>query len=346
MKTSFLPRLVNGQSGDPALFVDLIHEKRALLFDCGRLDALSAAELLRITDVFVSHTHIDHFIGFDHLLRLHMGRPHLIRIYGPRGINSCVRGKLSGYAWNLVQNHRLVFEVHEWAEQGITLTRYLCRKKFRQPDSRLLPASNILWRDDLVEISCEPLDHFITTLAFRVTERDFYNIDPVRLRELGLRPGPWLNQLKNWARSGSPAGVELQVDGRNFPAAELGAKLLIVSPGRSLAYVADCLGSEENLERIARLAHQADILFCEAAFLEEDRERARKTRHLTALEAGTAARRAGAKRLVVFHFSPKYEGRFSLLDEEAQNYFEGSSTSPEQITAPCETKAEIRNRCS
>ena len=41
MKTSFLPRLVNGQTGDPALFVDILREKRALLFDCGTLTNLS-----------------------------------------------------------------------------------------------------------------------------------------------------------------------------------------------------------------------------------------------------------------------------------------------------------------
>ncbi|MHC4600497.1 MAG: ribonuclease Z, partial [Planctomycetota bacterium] len=65
-KKFFSPKLVNGPAGDPALYVELLGEGQAILFDMGRLERLKPAELLRITHVFVSHTHFDHFIGFDH----------------------------------------------------------------------------------------------------------------------------------------------------------------------------------------------------------------------------------------------------------------------------------------
>ena len=50
----------------------------------------------------------------------------------------------------------------------------------------------------------------------------------------------------------------------------------------------------------------SDTLYCEAYFLEEDRERAVERHHLTAKTAGRIAREAGVKNLVVMHFSPKY----------------------------------------
>lgn len=323
MKTAFLPKLVNGPGGDPALYLDLFQEKRALLFDCGQSVSLSAAEILRVSDIFVSHTHIDHFIGFDHLLRLHVGRNKRVRVFGPRGITACVRGKLTGYTWNLVNRQRLVFEVYEWESRGVKRSEFFCRQRFRHPRTTSLPAAPRLWQDELISVRCTPLDHRIVSLAYSVRERDFYNINPVRLRQLGHRPGPWLNELKHWVRGGRPAGTTLTVDGRQLDPAPLAEQLLVITPGRKLAYVADALGSPANQEKIVELARGADILFCEAAFLHEDLKRARDTRHLTARQAGELARRAGVKRLVVFHFSPKYEGRFQELDDEAQRAFQG-----------------------
>ena len=74
MTPTFHPRLVNGRFGDPALFVEMLHRREALLFDMGDLSALSTRDLLRVSRVFVSHMHMDHFIGFDALLRVHVGR--------------------------------------------------------------------------------------------------------------------------------------------------------------------------------------------------------------------------------------------------------------------------------
>jgi len=321
MKTSFLPRLVNGQDGDPALFVDLLREKRALLFDCGTLAPLAAAELLRISDVFISHAHIDHFIGFDHLLRLHLGRGKRVRVFGPPGITACVRGKLSGFTWNLVKHQRLVYEVHEWDGRRQRITEFHCRDRFRPGPVLEQRPSEVLWSDALITVRAAVLDHKIPSLAFSVVEGDFWNINPVALEQLGLRPGPWLNELKREVRKPGGPAANLKVEGCEYAVRELAERLLIVTPGKKLAYVADARGSEENLAQIAQLAHQADLLFCEGAFLHEDRERADQTCHLTARQAGQAARRAQVRRLVVFHFSPKYEHRYSELEQEAQAAF-------------------------
>ena len=114
------PRLVNGRFGDPALFVEMLHRREALLFDAGDLSPLSARDLLRVSHLFVSHMHMDHFIGFDALLRVNVGREKVIRVVGPPGIGERVCHKLNGYDWDLVERYDtdLVFEVVDLGANG------------------------------------------------------------------------------------------------------------------------------------------------------------------------------------------------------------------------------------
>jgi len=70
------------------------------------------------------------------------------------------------------------------------------------------------------------------------------------------------------------------------------------------------------------LARGSDIMFIEASFLDAEAKRAAEKYHLTAKQAGTLARKAKAKRIVVFHFSPKYKGQREILENEALTAFE------------------------
>ena len=97
-----------------------------------------------------------------------------------------------------------------------------------------------------------------------------------------------------------------------------------ITAGRKIAYVVDCSFTDTNVEKIARLAKDADIIFIELTFLEADAELAKARHHLTARQAGTIARLAGAKRLVTLHYSPRYKGKGHQLAEEAQDAFLGS----------------------
>ena len=66
----FLAHLINDSLSDPGVYVKLKHRREALLFDMGELHNLAPRQILRISHAFLSHTHVDHFIGFDHLLRI------------------------------------------------------------------------------------------------------------------------------------------------------------------------------------------------------------------------------------------------------------------------------------
>jgi ribonuclease Z len=87
--------------------------------------------------------------------------------------------------------------------------------------------------------------------------------------------------------------------------------------------VVDCAFTRANVEKIVALAKDADTLFIEATFFEADAAIAAQRRHLTAHQAGTIARLAGVKRLVTFHYSPRYRGEGERLAEEAQLAFLG-----------------------
>src|SRR5438093_12663060 len=113
MTPSFSSYLINPPFGDPGLFIEIRWARRALLFDLGENQTLSTTRLLRASEVFVSHTHIDHFIGFDRLLRIALRRGKALRIYGPHGWLENLARKLRGYSWSLGDLYPLTIDVLE-----------------------------------------------------------------------------------------------------------------------------------------------------------------------------------------------------------------------------------------
>jgi ribonuclease Z len=108
---------------------------------------------------------------------------------------------------------------------------------------------------------------------------------------------------------------------KNFRLGDLAGDIARILPGYKMAYITDVSYSRENIETIAALAENADHLFIEAAFLDADRETAREKGHLTARQAGTIARWCRARKMTIFHFSPRYRGKEALLYREAEEAF-------------------------
>jgi ribonuclease Z len=325
MKTTFRPRLLNGQTGDPALLLGLRWQGRALLIDCGRIDRTPAAVLLPIEAVFVSHAHMDHFMGFDQLLRLFLARDATLRLYGPEGLADCVAGKLAGYVWNLTDEYAFVIEVTELGAHERRTTRFSARRRFvREPLGPPEPFDGVVVADPVFTVEAAALDHKIVSLAYAVRERTHLNVRPDAVAAAGLRPGPWLNVLKQHVRAGAPDETRIEVaPGERRRLVDLREQLLVVRPGQKVAYVVDTLFSPANARAIVRLVAGADLFFCEAPFLEADLEQATRRYHLTARQAGALARAAGVRRLHVFHFSPRYEGRYHEIVAEAEAEFAG-----------------------
>ena len=106
MTPLFHPHLVNGPFDDPGLYIEFLFEKRALMFDLGDIGNLSNRKILRISDVFVSHAHMDHFIGFDRMLRTMLGRGVHVRLFAPRdfSIGSGTNCPLTPGTWRRATN--------------------------------------------------------------------------------------------------------------------------------------------------------------------------------------------------------------------------------------------------
>lgn len=325
------PFLVNGRFGDPAVFVDYRFERRAFLFDLGDISALAPRQLLRVTDVFVSHMHVDHLIGFDHLLRLLIGRRRTVRMFGPAGLIDAIGHKLAAYTWNLVERYadELVFEVTEIHGDGSARTASFRMKQHFARDMRdARPVRDgEVHAEDAFVARCAVLDHGIPCLGFALQERAHVNVWTSRLEAKGLAVGPWLRELKRAVLDGRPDGTPVQAGerGPTLTLGELKRDVLSIVPGQKIAYVTDVAPSDANARAIVELAHGADILFIEAAFAAGDAAMAGARRHLTTVEAAAIARRAGARRLEPFHFSTRYEGREAEMLAEVEDAFAAGS---------------------
>lgn len=339
VKSAFLPRLINGPFGDPGLYVALRWQGTALQFDLGRMDRFPAAEILKLTHVFVSHTHIDHFIGFDRLIRLFLARNARLAVYGPPGIIRNVSGKLAGYTWNLVDGYPFVLTVHEVYPDRVERVRLHASTAFAVEPLERQSFDGVLYEDAAITVRAAHLDHRIPCLGFAVEEKTHLNVRKDELDRLGIPAGPWLNQLKHalrtgrtddtvitasWCRDGTECEMKLALG-------DLRKRLLVETPGQKLAYVVDTIFSAGNVAKIVSLVGDADVFFCESLFLDEDRDQALQRYHLTARQAGTLARFGKVKRLETFHFSPRYDGMADRLYAEAEAAFQGTITPDEPI---------------
>lgn len=336
MRCSLRPRLVNGPLGDPVLLVDFAHMRRALLFDLGDIHALAPRDALKVTHVFVSHTHMDHFCGFDRLLRLCLGRARTLRLYGPEGFLANLAGKLAGYRWDLVANYHdsLRIEAVEVLPGSRREQSFDCRDAFvpRAPP-RCETCDGTLVAESRFTVRAVVLAHSGPCLGFLLQERFHVNILKARLDDLGLAVGPWVNRFKTAlyeARPGDTAVAAATVDGaqRRFALEQLAATVTRITPGQRIAFVTDIGGTPANTAAVVALADGADQLFIEAAFLRRDADRARRRHHLTAAEAGAIGRRAGVRQLHPMHFSPRYGDGRELLQEARRSFAAGRDDTP------------------
>lgn len=155
-----------------------------------------------------------------------------------------------------------------------------------------------IYRDEKISLRAARLDHGVDTFGYRLEEHDGRTMLPEKLEAAGVR-GPVIKEL---IRQG-----EIEVDGRRVRLEDVSVE----KKGQSFAFVMDtrlCRGAFE-------LAEGVDLLVCESTYLSSEEREARAHGHLTAKQAGRIAKEAGAKRLVLSHFSQRYGGLRPFLDE-------------------------------
>ncbi len=335
MKPSLIPRLINDPFGDPGIYIDFIYEKRGILFDVGNVSALPGSDLTKVSHVFVSHTHIDHFVGFDQLLRVNFGREKTIRLFGPENFIRNVEGKLAGFTWNLVDRYdeSLTLEVTEALPGRIRRATFRAIEKFQRSSEKeeAFSETQPLWEEPSFKVYTAILEHRVPCLGFALVENKHLNIRKEKLEARKFVPGRWLNDLKtmineevpNDSKISVPIGELKEFETKLFTLGELKEELVEISPGQKIAYITDTVFQEGNNEKIVELVKEADKFFCESPFIAEEEERGRERRHLTSRQAGTLARMAQVKQLIPFHFSPKHFERKDQIYREAEEAFAG-----------------------
>lgn len=331
MRPLLHPTLVNGRSGDPALYIETLFESQAILFDLGDISNLSPRKIQRLEHIFVSHTHIDHFFGFDRLLRLLVGREKTVKLYGPPGFIEHVQHKLQGYRWNLVDRYvsDLIFVV---TEIDCSLSTRTARFRLKNAFSHETVAhgqciDGVIYGESTFRVSTILLEHRTPCLAFAIEEAAHVNVWKNRLEQLRLPVGPWLRELKRAVLENRPDDTLIRIglrgtspDTSELPLSML-RNVLTVTPGQKVAYVTDAADTPENRAAVIGLAQNADLLFIEAAFAAADTALAAERAHLTTATAGTLARQARVRRIEPFHFSPRYSGQEAVLLDEVMAAF-------------------------
>lgn len=323
--------LVNGVFGDPLLLLQIGHQKRCLLFDLGYHGPLSARTAHQVTDVFISHAHVDHICGFLWLMRCRIGHYPSCRIFGPPGLAKNIAGMIDGILWDRIGDkapHFDIYEVHgnqlhHWQiAAGSPLSKAL--------DVRTIK-DQIIWQEAQFQIRAVTLDHtakdcgpgnpFTPVLAYAFEPLRQVNVRQERLRALNLSAGPWLQVLKDHVLNGV-RDAEIQVNDRTFLSGELADQILLKSAGKRLVYATDLADSTKNRSVLCSLAQDAHTLFCEASFMNGDRDLAGFTGHLTTKACGEIGTEAAVQHLIPFHFS----GRYQALSDEI--YDEVSASCP------------------
>jgi ribonuclease Z len=256
---------------------------------------------------------MDHFAGFDRLLRPWLHRAGMLALVGPAGFVGQIEHRLRSYSWNLLDASSTDFRlrVSEFDGDRIASTaefharEAFARRELPPPEG---PPGTVLTEPDAA-VEAVALDHGIPSLAFALREKMRVNVWRSALDELGYPVGPWLNEAKRAMRRELPDDHTVEVP--RHGAISLGLlreRVFRVSRGQTLAYITDAADHPANRARIIRLAAGADQLFIEAAFLHRDRALAEAARHLTARAAGEIARAAGVRHVTPMHFSGRYLG--------------------------------------
>lgn len=277
-----------------------LHDK-LFLVDCGEGTQMQLrryrVKMQRIHHVFISHLHGDHYYGLNGLLStMHLlGRSKTLHIYADKGLEKL--HKLQQEVGELYLNFPVIFH------------------------DNFCETPRKLYEDNTVEVWGIPLDHRIATTGFIFREKPRKaNISRDAIAEHQLSVSEIL-ALKNGHDVGRTDGTLLKARELTIPS----------PPGRSYAFCSDTRYSERVIDAVK----DVDLLYHEATFDTSMEQRAAQTYHSTAAQAATVALRAGARKLMLGHFSARYLDE-SLLLKEALEVFEHTFLAEEgmRITIP------------
>lgn len=290
--SSAIPTKERNPSGQVINYHDKLY-----LIDCGEGTQLQLRRYLnriqRLHAVFISHLHGDHFFGLAGLISsLHLlGRKSELHVYGPEGLEEIISIQLL-YS-NTVLAYNLLFHV-------------------THPE-----ISELIYDDNDLQVITIPLEHRIPTHGFIFKEKP--GLRKIKQEVVLSEEIPYTeyDRIKNGDDYVMPDGT-----------IRSNSSLTIAPlPPRSYAYCSDT----RYTETIIPLIQGVDILYHEATFLNELAEQAQLKFHSTAGQAARIAQLAGVKKLIIGHYSARYDDTTPLL-AEAKSIFEETELAYDGLT--------------
>ena len=275
------PTLTRGLSS-----VAVVLDGLFVLLDCGegtqwQLVRAGLRPTSRLDAVFITHLHGDHLTGLPGLLGT-------MTLEG-RSAPVTITGP-KGIAEYLEQMRRLS----------------LVRPQF-ELEVREIEEPGEVHRGPGYRVSCDAMRHRVTAFGYRIEEEERPGrFDAEKATALGVF-GPLRGQLIRGESVTTP-------DGRRIDHAA------VVGPARRGLRLAYCTDTAFPCEGVVRLATGVDLMIHEATYTRDHLDEALQRGHSTAAQAAEAAQKAGAARLVITHFSPRYDDLQPLLDEARAVY--------------------------
>lgn len=272
---------------------------KLFMIDCGEGAQLqfrkSRLKFSRLNHIFISHLHGDHCFGLLGLVSTLnlLGRTAELHIHSPQGLEELLTPMLEFF------NHQMTYRV-----------------AFHAFDTR---EASLVYEDRSLTVTTIPLRHRMPTCGFLFAEKPRPNHIIREMIDFYQIPVFELNRIKNGADYVTPDGEVISNSRLTRPS----------DPPRSYAYCSDTLPLASVVEQV----RGADLLFHEATFVDDDAPRAKETFHTTASQAAAIAREAGVKRLLIGHFSARYEDE-NLLLEQARVVFPETLLAKETLCVP------------
>ncbi len=286
---------------DICILIRLDNHSVNYICDCGDASDLGVKDCQNTEVIFISHTHIDHFVNFDTILRHQLGIGKRVKICGPLGLSDQVGSRLQSYTWNLIEANAIVYEVREIVSKDEILVSEYAPPKWEKKDLGKL-AEPFIYSNDRFEVAFEQLDHKIPSVAYFFKERDRVKID---LSKSNHRGGKWVRRLKEAYENGQEE-IKLEIEGVEYCSSEL-YDLLEIKQGDSLGVIMDHAASKENHEKIRRLFSGCRQVFIECFYKDSDKEYAKLNYHSYATASGRIMKEIGVKTAIPVHFSRKYD---------------------------------------
>jgi ribonuclease Z len=265
----------------------LEHNGKSFLIDCGEGTQLqlrkNKIKFNSIEDIFISHLHGDHYFGLPGLILTFnlLGREKPLNIFGPKGIKEIVTSLM---------------------KVGKTWTNY----KLNFIELNSIKSQDILNKNNFI-VSTIPLYHGIYTNGFLFRKKTTsHKLIVKKAIDLGIDKTQF-------------SGIKLGKDGVTSKG-EIIKNTKLVEPLKPDIIYAFCSDTLFNL-KITEQISECDLLYHESTFLKKDENFAVKTFHSTAEQAAIIAKNSNVKKLILGHFSSRYND-LDLFLNEAKTVFE------------------------